>query len=33
MTGDLFGADPLCAYEPESQSTFPPATRMKEADT
>ncbi|HEU4887386.1 MAG TPA: radical SAM/SPASM domain-containing protein, partial [Thermoanaerobaculia bacterium] len=33
MTGDLFGADPLCAYEPESQSKLSLATRMRGADT
>ena len=33
MTGDLFGADPLCAYEPGSQSNLSLATRMREADT
>ena len=32
MTGDLFGSDPLCAYEPQSKTNIPLATRMREAD-
>ena len=32
MTGDLFGADPLCAYEPDP-AHLPVATRAKEAAT
>lgn len=31
MTGDLFGADPLCAYEPESQAGAAFVNRGKEA--
>lgn len=33
MTGDLFGSDPLCAYEPAALTNVPRATRMREADT
>lgn len=31
MTGDLFGTDPLCAYEPESQAAAPFVSRGREA--
>ncbi|HYK00299.1 MAG TPA: radical SAM protein [Thermoanaerobaculia bacterium] len=33
MTGDLFGADPLCAYEPGSVGVVPLASRGKEFQT
>jgi radical SAM protein with 4Fe4S-binding SPASM domain len=33
MTGDLFGADPLCAYEPGRAGTVPLATRGREHQT
>ncbi|HEX6100425.1 MAG TPA: radical SAM protein [Thermoanaerobaculia bacterium] len=33
MTGDLFGADPLCAYEPGSVGAVPLASRGKELQT
>lgn len=33
MTGDLFGSDPLCAYEPQSKANIPMASRMRETDT
>jgi radical SAM protein with 4Fe4S-binding SPASM domain len=29
MTGDLFGSDPLCAYDPPPQSAMPATTRMR----
>ena len=33
MTGDLFGADPLCAYDPGSMGAVPLASRGKEIPT
>jgi radical SAM protein with 4Fe4S-binding SPASM domain len=33
MTGNLFGSDPLCAFEPASQTNIPLTTRMREVDT
>jgi radical SAM protein with 4Fe4S-binding SPASM domain len=33
MTGDLFGSDPLCAYEPASVGAVPLASRGKEFQT
>jgi radical SAM protein with 4Fe4S-binding SPASM domain len=33
VTGDLFGADPLCVYEPEARNAIPLVVPSKEADS
>lgn len=33
MTGDLFGADPLCVYEPEARDIIPLVVPMKESES